>query len=81
MPVDPKAFFKLYVLPPHAAWCEDELCEWKALATAGGINALVEHALRAVNPTVPIGSPTYQQKLGAYRNCAANSPTATIAST
>ena len=33
MPVDPKDFFKLYVLAPYAAWCEDELCEWKALAT------------------------------------------------
>ena len=67
MPVDPKDFFRLYVLAPYAAWCEDELCEWKALATAGGINALVEHALRAANPTDPIGSPAYQQKLGDYR--------------
>jgi hypothetical protein len=67
MPFDPKDFFKLYVLAPHAAWCDDELCEWKALATASGINALVEHALRSANPTDPIDNPAYQQKLGDYR--------------
>ena len=67
MPVDPKDFFKLYVLAPYAAWCEDELFEWKALATASGINALVEQAFRATNPTDPIGTLAYQQKLGGYR--------------
>jgi hypothetical protein len=67
MPVDPKDFFKLYVLAPYAAWCEDELCEWKALATASGINALVEHTLRAADPTDPIDTPAYKQKLGDYR--------------
>ena len=67
MPINPTGFCKLYVLAPYAAWCEDELCEWKALATAGGINALVEHALRAANPTDPIDTPAYKQKLGDYR--------------
>ncbi|PPQ40130.1 hypothetical protein [Rhodopila globiformis] len=67
MSLDPKSFFKLYVLAPHSAWCEDELCEWKAFATASGINALVEHALRAANPTDPINTPAYQQKLHDYR--------------
>ena len=67
MPVNPKDFFKLYVLPPSVAWCEDEVCEWKALATAGGINALVEHVFRAINPTDTIGTPAYRQKLGDYR--------------
>jgi hypothetical protein len=67
MPVDPKDFFKLYVLAPYAAWCDDELCQWKALATASGINALVEQAFRATNPTDPIGTSAYQQKLRGYR--------------
>jgi hypothetical protein len=74
MPVDPEDFFKLYVLPPYIAWREDELCEWKAFAAAGGINALIEHVFRAVNPTDLIGTPPYQQKLGDYRKnlqCAA----------
>ena len=67
MPVDPKDFFKLYVLAPYAAWADDELCQWKALATASGINAFVEQAFRATNPTDPIGTSAYQQKLGGYR--------------
>jgi hypothetical protein len=67
MPVDPKNFFRLYVLLPYASWCEDELCEWKVIATAGGINALVEHAFRAINSPDLIGAPAYQQKLGNYR--------------
>lgn len=67
MQFEPQDFFNLYVLAPHAAWCEDELCEWKALATASGINALVEHVLKAANPTDPIDAPAYKRKLGDYR--------------
>jgi hypothetical protein len=68
VPATPKDFFNLYVLAPYEAWIkDDELCEWKAMATAGGINALVEHACRAANPTDPIDTPAYKQKLGVYR--------------
>jgi hypothetical protein len=68
MPVVPKDFFNLYVLAPYEAWIHgNELCKWKAMATAGGINALVEHAFREANPTDPIGTRAYQTKLGNYR--------------
>jgi hypothetical protein len=44
MPVDPRTFFKNYVLAPYEAWTADELCEWKAFAVVSGLNALVDHA-------------------------------------
>jgi hypothetical protein len=68
MPISRKDFFERYVVAPYHAWRDDDpLCEWKALATAGGINALIEHAFREANPTEPIGTSAYDKKLDRYR--------------
>lgn len=72
MSTDPQDFFEKYVLAPYAEWIADELCEWKAFAVVGGLNALVEHAFRHANPSGQIGTPGYQQQLGAFRKSLSN---------
>jgi hypothetical protein len=67
MPVNPQDFFAKYVLAPYESWIADELCEWKAFAVAGGLNALIEHSFRQNNPNDLMGTNDYQDKLGEYR--------------
>ena len=61
MPVDPKDFFQKYVLQPYDAWVRDELCEWKAMAVANGLNALMEYKFLHDNPTRKVTDPGTRQ--------------------
>ena len=51
VPIDPKDFFLEYVLEPYDAWINQELCKWKAMAVANGLNALMEVKFLHDNPT------------------------------
>ncbi len=62
-----KLFFLNFVIKPFQAWTDDEKCEWKAMAVANGINALVEHAFQSSNPSIPAGSDEYKLKFGNFR--------------
>jgi hypothetical protein len=65
MPVDPKDFFREYVMDAHDDWVNsNELCKWKAFAVANGLNALVEHAFIEKEPQNSPLSATYHKKDG-----------------
>jgi hypothetical protein len=64
MPVDPKDFFREYVMDAHDDWVNhNELCKWKAFAVANGLNALVEHAFIEKEPHNSPMSATYNEKV------------------
>ena len=67
MPVDPNDFFQKFVLQPYDAWIRDELCEWKAMAVANGLNALMEYKFLHDNPTRTVRDTDHQDALGKFR--------------
>jgi hypothetical protein len=66
MPVDPKDFFQRYVLQSYDAWIRDELCEWKAMAVANALNALIEYKFLADNPARKVTDPDHAAALGNF---------------
>ena len=67
MPIDPKDFFLEYVLEPYDAWINQELCKWKAMAVANGLNALMEVKFLHDYPTRTVTDSDHDQALGNYR--------------
>ena len=67
MPIDPKDFFLEYVLEPYDAWINQELCKWKAMAVANGLNALMEVKFLHDNPTRTVRDSDHDQALGTFR--------------